>query len=86
MSGPLVFLANNTHLATRNPKIRAEMELECSKHLLFFLAASEFGGKFRNEIESLSLTKLHKNILPYRNLLNQQKIDAYACIYPALLV
>ena len=52
----------------------------------FFLAASEFGGKFRNEIELLSLTKLHKNILPHRNLLNQQKIDAYACIYPALLV
>ena len=39
-------------------------------------AAPEFGGKFQNEIELLSLTKLRKNILPSRNLLNQ-KIDAY---------
>ena len=46
---------------------------------LFFLAAPEFGGEFQNEKE-LSLTKVCKNILPPRNLLNQQKIDAYGLI------
>ena len=43
----------------------------------FFDISSEFGAKFRNEIELLSLTKLLKNISPPQNLLNQQKIHAY---------
>ena len=44
----------------------------------FFGLHLNLGAKFRTEIEILSLTKLRKNILPLRNLLNQQKIDAYA--------
>ena len=47
-------------------------------------ASSDFGGKipqFQTEIELLSLTKLcEKEVSPPRNLLNQQKIDAYACV------
>ena len=39
------------------------------------------GAKLWTEIELLSLTKLRKNILPPRNLLNQQKIDAYVHTY-----
>ena len=80
MSGPLVFLASNSHLATRNSKFRAEVELECSKDL-FFWSASEFGGKLWNKIELLCLTKLCKNILPSRNLLNQQKSTPMSVMY-----
>ena len=36
------------------------------------------GAKVRTEIELLRLTKLRENISPHRNLLYQQKIDAYA--------
>ena len=75
MSGPLGFLASNTHLAIRNPKSRTEIEPECGK--LFFLLHLNLGTKFHIEIELLSLTKLHKNISPSQNLLNQQKINAY---------
>ena len=38
------------------------------------------GTKFR-AIGLLSLTKLRKTISPLRNLLNQQKIDAYEIVY-----
>ena len=44
----------------------------------FFLGLHlKLGVNFQTEIELLSFTKLHKNILPPWNLLNQQKIDAY---------
>ena len=76
MSAPLGFLASNTHLAIRNPKFRTEIDPECSKDL-FFGHHLNLGAKFRTEIGLLSLTKLCKNILPPRNLLNQQKIVAY---------
>ena len=76
MFGPLGFLASNTHLATRNPKFRTEVEPECGKDLFFGLHLN-FEAKFPNEIELLSLIKLRKNISPPRNLLNEQKIDAY---------
>ena len=77
MSGPFVFLASNTHLATRNLKFRTQIKPECGKDLFFGLHLN-LGAKFRSEIELLSLTKLRKNISPPRNLLNQQKINAYA--------
>ena len=78
MSSPLGFLASNTHLATRNLKFQTEMEPECGKDLFFGLHLN-LGAKFRTEIKLLSLTKLCENISPPRNLLNQQKIDAYGC-------
>ena len=34
---PLGFLANNTQLATRNPKFRTEIEPECSENLFFLV-------------------------------------------------
>ena len=81
MSGPLGFLASNTHLAKRNPKFRTEIDPECGEYLFFGLHLN-LGAKFQTEIELLSLTELLKNISPPRNLLNQQKIDAYVyCIY-----
>ena len=43
----------------------------------FFWPSPEFGAKFWNEIELLSLSKLCKNISSPRSLLNQQKINAY---------
>ena len=46
--------------------------------LFFFGLYLNLGAKFRNKTELLSLTKLRKNILHPRNLLNEQKIDAYA--------
>ena len=70
----------NTHLATRNPKFWTEIDPKCSEDLFFGLHLN-LGTKFRTEIELLSLTKLFKNILPPRNLRNQQKIDAYAAKY-----
>ena len=76
MSGTLGSLASNTHLATRNPKFRTEIESECGKNLFFGLHLN-LGVKFRTEMELLSLTKLRKNISPPRNLFNQQKLDAY---------
>ena len=42
------------------------------------------GATFQTEIELFSLTKLHKNILPLLNLLNQEKIDAYGGGTPKL--
>ena len=76
MSGPLGFLASNTHLATRNPKFRTDIKPECGEDF-FFWFLPEFGVKFRTEIELLGLTKLRKNISSPQNLLNQQKINAY---------
>ena len=35
MSGPLSFLASNTHLATRNPKFRTEIKPEYGKDFFF---------------------------------------------------
>ena len=75
-SGPLGFLASNTHLAKRNSKFRTVIEPECSEDFFFGLYL-KLGAKFWTEIELLSLIKLCKNILSPRNLLNQQKIDAY---------
>ena len=69
MSGPLGFLACNIHLATRNPKFRTEIEPECRKDLFFYLHLN-LEAKFRTEKESLSVTKLRKNISPPRNLLD----------------
>ena len=46
MSGPLVFLARNTHLATRNPKLRSEIEPEGGED--YFLSLPEFGCKIPN--------------------------------------
>ena len=45
----------------------------------FFRHHLNLGAKFWTKIELLSLTKLRKNISLPRNLLNQQKIDSYAC-------
>ena len=78
MSGPLGFLASNTHLTTRNPKFRTEIEPECGEDFFFGLHV-KLGAKLRTEIKLLSLTKLRKNISPPQNLFNQQKIDAYEC-------
>ena len=51
MSGPLGFLASNTHLATRNPKFRTKTEPECGEDLFFFLGLQmNLGTKFRTEI------------------------------------
>ena len=36
-SGPLGFLASNTHLATRNPKLRTEIEPKSGENLFFGL-------------------------------------------------
>ena len=63
MSGPLSFLASNTHLAIRNPKFRIEIDPKCSKDLFFGLHLN-LGAKVGTEIEVLSKTKLCKNILP----------------------
>ena len=48
----------------------------------FFCLHLNLGAKFWTEIELLRLTKLCKNIWPPRNLLDQQKIDAYAKVVP----
>ena len=72
MSGPLVFLASDTYLATRNLKFQTEIDSECGEDIFFFGLHLNFGAKFRTEIELLSLTKLRKNILPPQKLLNQQ--------------
>ena len=77
MSGPLGFLASNTHLAPRNPKFHTAIEPECGEDLFFFSLHLNLRTKFRTEKELLSLTKLCKNISFLRNLLNQQKIEAY---------
>ena len=53
---------------------------DCGKHLFFGLYLN-LGAKFRTELELLSSTKLRKKVSPPRNLLNQQKIDAYASNY-----
>ena len=45
--------------------------------LISFGLHLNLGEKFQTEIELLRLTKLRKNISPPRNLLNQQKINAY---------
>ena len=47
MSRPLRFLANNTHLATRNPKFQTEIEPECDEDF-FFWSSPEFRGKISN--------------------------------------
>ena len=41
---PSFFLASNTHLATRNPKLRTEVEREYGEDL-FFWSSPEFEGK-----------------------------------------
>ena len=63
MSGPLGFLASNTHLATKNPKFRTKIDPECGEDLFFGLHLN-LGTKFQTEIELLSLTKLLKKISP----------------------
>ena len=60
-------------------KFRSEIESECDEDLFLGLYRI-LGAKFRTEIELLNLTKLRRNILPPRTLLNQQKIDVYACV------
>ena len=80
MSGPLDFLASNTHLATRNLKFLTEIEQPHAVKTIFsfcFGLHLNFGPRFWTEIKLLSLTKLRKNISPPRNLFNQQKIDTY---------
>ena len=77
MSGPLVFLASTTHLATKPKFQTTEIEPECSTDLFFGLHLN-FGAKMQTEIELLSSTKLCKIISPPQNLLYQQKIDVYA--------
>ena len=77
MSGPLGFSASNTHSSTRNPDFWTETEPERGEDLFFCGVYLNVGAKVRTETESLSLTKLRKNISPPQNLLNQQKIDAY---------
>ena len=52
MSGPLGFLASDTHLATRNPKFRTEIEPECGKDLFFCLHLN-LVAKFWTETELL---------------------------------
>ena len=47
MFGPLGFLSSNTHLATRNPKFRTEIEPECGEDLFFGLHLN-LDPKFRN--------------------------------------
>ena len=43
------FLASNTHLATRNPEFRTEIEPECGEDLfLLFGLHLNLGAKFRN--------------------------------------
>ena len=42
---PLGFLASNTHLATKNPKFRTEIERECSEDLFFIWSSPEFRVK-----------------------------------------
>ena len=71
MSGPLGFLANNTHLATRSLKLRTEIDPECGEDPGFGLHLN-LGAKFPTEIELLSLTKLHINISLPQNLLNKK--------------
>ena len=44
MFGSLGFLASNTHLATRSPKFRTEIDPECGEDLNFW-SLPEFGGK-----------------------------------------
>ena len=56
MSGLLVFLVSNTHLATRNLKFRTELEPEFGKDLFFGLHVN-LGAKFQSKIELLDLTK-----------------------------
>ena len=48
MSGPLGFLASNTHLSTRNPEFRIEIEPDCGKDPFFGGSLPEFGGKSLN--------------------------------------
>ena len=62
-------------------KFRGETEPVCSKDFFFFGLYQNLGAKFWTEIQLLRLTKLRKTILPFWNLLNQQKIDAYAYQY-----
>ena len=76
MSSSLGFLASTTHLTASNPKFRTEIESECGEDL-FFWSYLNLGAKFQHKMELLNLAKLHKNILPHRNLLNQGKINAY---------
>ena len=81
LSGPLSFLASNTHLTTENPEFRTRIEPECGEDLFLCGLYLNLGAKVQTEIALLSLTKLNENILPPRNLLNQEKIDAYAHVH-----
>ena len=73
---PPQFSGKQHPLGNNKFEILTEIDPECSQDLFFGLHLN-LGAKFRTEIELLSLTKLLKNILHPRNLLNQQKIDAY---------
>ena len=65
MSGPLGFLASNTHYATRNPKFRIEKNQNAAKAFFsFFSLHLNLGAKFWTEIELLSLTKLCQTFCP----------------------
>ena len=92
VSGPLGFLSSNTHLATSNPKFLTEIEPECGEDFFglqnseirlkcgdffFFCLHLNLEPKFLAEIELFSLTKLRKNILPPRNLLNKKLTPMY---------
>ena len=76
MSGFSIFqqVIPNRQQEIRNSELRQNQN---AVKTLFFGLHLNLGAKFRTEIESLSLTKLCKNISPPWNLLNQQKIDAY---------
>ena len=70
MSGPHSFLASNAHFVLknkdviRNPKLRTEIEPECSKDPFFGLHLN-LGTKFRTKIALLSSIKtLQKNFAP----------------------
>ena len=73
---PPRFFTSNAHLATRNLKFRTKIWRKP-----FFGLHLNLGAKIRAEIELVSLTKLRKNISLPRNLLNQQKIDAYVYVH-----
>ena len=80
VSGPLIFFCKYYLLATRKSKLQTEIEPECGKDLFFvFGLRLNLGAKFRNVIELLSLTKLCKNILPPRNLLNKKSTPMVVC-------
>ena len=72
MFGFLGFLASNTHLASRNPKFRTEIEPKCGENPFFGLYQN-FGAKIRTEIKLLSLTNFAKTFRPLEICLINKK-------------